>query len=382
MQPKIRVVHFLHRIPPEYSGAALQALRLIERFQLGSACKSSVVAYSEGGQRHTVPDGIPCSIIRIRRSLPGKIVQYGKLFAAIARSRADIVHVHGYHRPAVWFAAVLRKKILLKTTLFGVDDLAAIRRRSTVDRMTVGLIDRVVSLTYSMSKANAPWASEERIPNGVDTTRFGAGSDRTGARRQLNLPEDEPVFLFVGGDSPRKGFDSLPEAWRHIRRGLPDRTPVLVVIGKFRNPSNSHWLTDQLRGSEHVVIDKVVEDMPVWLGASDVLLSLSRQEGLPNSVLEAVCMDRFVAAQDIPDTYTGILNERNSVIVRKFDGEAVRCLSEALAEGRHRQVDNSAIRQELDIDVIARRYVELYGSIVSRPRTISPAADPARRSNR
>lgn len=361
----IRVAHFLHRIPPEYSGAALQALQLIPYIEEGGRIRNCVLAYTERPGRSQLEGGPPCTAVRIRRGVFGKLTQYLQLLLALWRTGAQVLHVHGYHRPIVLFGWVMRKRLVLKTTLFGVDDIASIRAKTPLDRYLVRKVARVISLTKRLSEVNRRWAPDIYIPNGVDTMRFAPDRDPVAARLAVGLPPECAVFLYSGGDYSRKGFQELPGLWGRIRAQLSRFSPHLVVVGHFHVPDSLPWLQERLNGKDVTMVGRLVTDVPLWLAASDIFMCLSSEEGLPNSVLEAVCMNRFVLARRIPDTYNDILSGSNSVLVDEIDDRALQCLGEHLAANRHRRIDNQGIRERLDIRRIAGQYGTLYRTLVA-----------------
>jgi glycosyltransferase involved in cell wall biosynthesis len=365
VQQVIRVVHFVHRLPPEYSGASRQAIELIPHIGKDEGIENHLVGYAWHPDAVEYPTGIPCVAVGLRRGWLGKVAQYSALFAALWRAHARVVHIHGYHRPVLLFGWLLGKRLLLKTTLFGIDDVGSIRAKTPLDRYLVRKVACTVSLTKRLSDVNRQWGPEARITNGVDPTRFRADADPVAARHVTGLPPECTVFLYSGGDSARKGFLKLPDLWGRIRTRLRPFSPHLVVLGCFRASDSLPWLQERVHGKDVTVVDRLVADMPVWLAASDVFLCLSTEEGLPNSVLEAVCMNRFVMARRIPDTYDDVLFESNSLLVDELDAQAIERLGERLAAGRHRDIDNRGVRERVDIRRAASRYAVLYRELVA-----------------
>jgi len=357
----IRVAHFVHRIPPEYSGAGLQALSLIEELGKEEGVESSVIAYALDPARVDPPRTAHTTVVPIREGVLGKLRQYAALARAVRRTRADLVHVHGYHGPVLLFAWLLGKPVILKTTMLGVDDVPSIRARGRLPRLLVGGVARVVSLTAALHRANAGSARSVVVPNGVDLTVFRPRAAEPGLREGAGVPSDALLFLHAGGDSERKGFRRLPGLWNRLRRRLAHHSPHLVVSGRFRDPRNADRLRAEVEG-DLTVIEGML-DLSAWLATGDVLLFLSRQEGLPNAVLEAVATDTFVLAQDIPDTYDGILDDSNSLVVGEMDDDAIEAVAARIEGGGHRSVDNSGFRERFALSRVAAEYRRLYAEV-------------------
>lgn len=163
------------------------------------------------------------------------------------------------------------------------------------------LADRVVVSTRAMLdyfRALGVKTPMEVIGNGVDVERFrppSGGGERERTRASLGIGPDEPVLLFVGSVTPRKGVELLLEAWvRHVRR---HPTSHLLIAGPERtrfDPAHAdyHARLEALRrdsgAPERVRYLGVVENVPELMRAADVLVFPSRREGMGNVVLEAM----------------------------------------------------------------------------------------------
>ncbi len=99
--------------------------------------------------------------------------------------------------------------------------------------------------------------------------------DRRAAREALNLPLDVPIFAFVGRLTPQKAPDRLWQAWSAVRRR--DGWAQLLVLGEGYVPP--------LAGVRHLGFVPNVAD---HLDACDAVVLLSRWEGLPLAVLDAM----------------------------------------------------------------------------------------------
>lgn len=125
------------------------------------------------------------------------------------------------------------------------------------------------------------------LPTGVDVERF-----RPAGRREARVVSVAPVDRW-----PRaiiKGWDRIVE----VARRLPD-VPFVLVGG-------SAQVYERLKPPENVVLRGPVpyEDMPSIYQQSSVVLQLSRSEGLPNALLEAMacaCVPVATSVGGIPE---------------------------------------------------------------------------------
>lgn len=117
---------------------------------------------------------------------------------------------------------------------------------------------------------------------GVDLNRFQPIVDRTQVRAELGIAQDTPVVICVGEHSDRKNHETvlrtaslLPEV-EVLFCGVGDRQPQLEA------------LTRELELESRVHFLGFRTDVPQLLGASDVFMFPSWQEGLPVSQMEAM----------------------------------------------------------------------------------------------
>jgi glycosyltransferase involved in cell wall biosynthesis len=364
----MRIAHFIHRLPREYSGAATQAAALVGRLSRSQNIACSIVAYSQSG---TEPDpSVPCEqfVVPIGRGVSGKALQLIRLFAALRSTRSDILHVHGFNLPAVVFGMLTFRKIVLKTTLLGTDDLESLKKRyPVVFRFVVlPLVDAVISLTGALARANADAGRKNHlIPNGVNWEDFATEHSREeeSARARFGIPPDRILFLFVGGDSARKGFHELPMFWNKIGSELGDGKAHLLVVGRFLSAGSSEQLLERCNSNSVTVVPEVVDLRPI-LKATDIFVSLSLSEGLPNAVLEAAASDVFVLARNLPGAFDEILDRDNSLLFESLDSQVLAGLKELVRERRYQRVDNSRYAARFDLSLIADSYRRLYDSLL------------------
>jgi glycosyltransferase involved in cell wall biosynthesis len=119
----------------------------------------------------------------------------------------------------------------------------------------------------------------DTVPYGIDTEVFKPYS-RQMAREIFQLGANDRVLLFVSENlhNYRKGFDLLVEALRQ-EVGIP---VSLCVVGK--SPQGDLPVKVKYLGS---ISDERL--MALAYAAADVLLLPSREDNLPNTMLEAIC---------------------------------------------------------------------------------------------
>jgi glycosyltransferase involved in cell wall biosynthesis len=141
------------------------------------------------------------------------------------------------------------------------------------------------------------------VMNGVDADLFHP-RDRAAARRELGLPVDAAIALYVGNLKPEKGIVELATAWPTVARGV--RGARLEVLG---GGPLKQSIEEKLAGEPTATVHgpKPLPDIPTWMAACDVLVLPSHVEGTPNVVLEALASGRRVvgtAVGGVPDLLT------------------------------------------------------------------------------
>jgi D-inositol-3-phosphate glycosyltransferase len=188
------------------------------------------------------------------------------------------------------------------------------------------------------------------VPCGVNLDLFHP-ADKMSARRQLNLPLDESIVLYVGRLAPIKGIDRLLEALTYIKQAKPLR--LLIVGGDGQNTRESQ---DLQRLSRELGIQDAVtfvgrvehESLPSYYCAADVLVLPSHYETFGLVALEALASGTPVVAARVGAMET-ILREGKTGSVA--DDGTPRLLAagveEFLGKSRAGSLSAAAIRESV-----------------------------------
>lgn len=165
--------------------------------------------------------------------------------------------------------------------------------------------DRVVAVSRPLAeRAAACGVPRERIAlveNGVDTRLFHV-RDRAASRERLGLSAGGRLVLFVGRLEREKGAVDLLRAFARVAPSREDLT--LAMVGGGRAEAECRALAAPLGDRVRLVGPRPLEEVAVWMGACDVLVLPSWNEGTPNVVIEALASGRRVVATrvgGIPD---------------------------------------------------------------------------------
>lgn len=173
--------------------------------------------------------------------------------------------------------------------------------------------------------------------NGIDTSYFSdtlfSKEEVLQKKKELNIPETDFVFLFVGRIVKDKGINELVEAFVSLQQEQPDST--LLLVGPFEDALDPVSPITKEIIETHPKIKPVgfQQDVRLFFGISDALVFPSYREGFPNVVMQA-------GAMGLPAIVSNI-NGCNEIITPNVNGLIVPAKDVvALSKSMHELIDN------------------------------------------
>lgn len=164
------------------------------------------------------------------------------------------------------------------------------RRTCILDAVheSAAVITRSQSLATLLGEAGADRTKLVPITNGIDTTLFKA-ADKVLARQLVDVPEDARVLLYVGNFLPVKNPLMLVKAFEKLCARPENANLRLVMVGKgpLQGEVQAAAAGADLANRVHLTGPLPAAKVAEWMQAADVFCMTSRNEGLPNVILEA-----------------------------------------------------------------------------------------------
>src|SRR6266481_2765088 len=247
-----------------------------------------------------MPEGIPIIEVPMEREISPlrDFISACRLWRAIRSLRPAVTNV-GTPKAGLLggLAAWLNRVPCRFYTLHGLrfETTKGLKRRLLIyaERLACRFAHRVVCVSHSVrEKAIASGlASRERTVvlgsgscNGVDASRFAPTPQRISQaaelRRQLGIPAQAPIVLFVGRLTCDKGIPELMKAFLQLYKQFPDLWLLLVGCFEDEDPLPVDTRT-HLKTHPHVIFTGPAQDTAPYYALADVFVLPSHREGLP-----------------------------------------------------------------------------------------------------
>jgi glycosyltransferase involved in cell wall biosynthesis len=257
--------------------------------------ESPLAASPAGGGRY---DGVPVRYVKAafpRRFFGARV--RGPLLAALAR--ADVCHIHGVWNVPEWWASYLSRTCKLPYVVSprGMLQPQAVRRGRWRKAVAYQLLERAnlrgAALLHATSEPEAEALRDLQlgvpiavVPNGVDLASAQAAP--RGYRRQLGIPSDAFLVLYLGRMHRIKRLDLLADAFDELRR--THASAHLVLAGHDEHGLIA-GLTRRLSahaGSVHALDAVNGQDKWALLRDADATVLCSDSESFGMTVVESL----------------------------------------------------------------------------------------------
>ena len=202
---------------------------------------------------------------------------------------------------------------------------------------------------------NCPQEKISVVYNGVDLKRFhpdNTNKFRDSIRKQLNIPDNRFLILFVGSGFERKGLKGLLKATQYLQ----SEDWNLLIMGKGRWNKFLKFAPENLR--DKIIYKEPVPEIEKYYSAADIFILPSIYEPFGNANLEAlasglpVITTRHCGASDIiqheqnglivenPESSKEVAEKINTLFdpaLRKFIGKNARALAEQYSVDKNTQ---------------------------------------------
>lgn len=343
-----RVLMYSTYFPPEFSGAAQQALVLARQLRdLGHHVEFVTVRWHALPERDVV-DGFPVTRLYAGRGSKHRELRlWANLCAFVWKRRHDfdILHSHGaYYTNAIVgpLARAAGLKSIVKASLSN-DDLHDIGRRLSgrLHRALLSRVDAYVAISRDLmrefSDCGLPAERIHYLPNGVNTAQFTPTDDarRLALRSTLGLPADIPLALYAGVMDGRKNIEWLARQWVE-QDGFGTGARLLAVGPQSREDPDGAVISRlqalAARAPHLFMLKPHSSGMESYLRAADLLVLPSHREGLPNVVLEAMACGLPCVAADVSGTRDLVQHGRTGYTYAPDDAESLcQAVREALS---------------------------------------------------
>jgi glycosyltransferase involved in cell wall biosynthesis len=162
------------------------------------------------------------------------------------------------------------------------------------------------------------------IPTGVDESIFNPESlNREECRKNLSINDSQIAIGILAVLRQFKRHDLFLKMAKSLIKKYPDKRLVFFIAGNGPQKENIDKIINEFNLTEYVKMIGHINNVPEFLSAIDILvLSSDSKEGVPQSVMQGLCMNKPVVSSDSGST-RDLFNNNNFQLIQKGSAEAL-----------------------------------------------------------
>jgi len=228
----------------------------------------------------------------------------GRLAAKLTHTRPVLYTAHGFHfyKGAPWYywAFIYPAEYLAARW---TDGLIVINQEDYINAQRMGF------------KPNKNLFSVHGVGvNLSKISRISLADD--GIRKELKIKKEDIIFTCVAGFTPNKNQLFLLKAWEKITQQFTNIH--LLFVGHGNNIDNvKKYTNNNLLKRTHFLGYR--KDVPQILSKSDIVVLVSKREGLPRSIMEAMALGKPLIVSNVRGNCDLVEQRKNGFLVELGD---------------------------------------------------------------
>jgi len=331
-------------------------------------------ASSTGGHKEEVESaGVTCWEIPFARSpySPANVQAFRQLKALLKAQYFDLIHVHT--PVAAFLGRYLAKATRQGAVLYTAHGFHFCRGAPlknwliyyTAERIAARWTDGLIVLNDEDFKNARRLGFQPEINLfyvhgvGVELNRYSPSPGAGSIRAELGLGRDDAILTCVAELNHNKNHDFLLDAWQRLSPGCD--SAHLLLVG---NGENEVMLKRKVEREQipRVYFLDYRKDVPQILQETDTVTLVSKQEGLPRCIMEAMAAGKPVVATNVRGSRDLVEDLKSGLLVELGDvkGLAV-ALEKLIASPNLRQSMGAAAKKKIQDYSLEKVLVEMAG---------------------
>lgn len=361
----------------------MKILMLTGSFRVGGAQRQMLEL-----TRRLSPDRFAVSVLALNREGPleadfsaagltastlGRGIRYLTLRRRLRQERPQVLHCWG-DSANLWGTLCCGRGTAMIMSWRNLGQRMVSYRR-LVERLAVrraaALVANSQAVARCLTERGLAAASVRVIPNGVDTKRFRPPSEdeRQRARTSQGLAGAGPVVACLARTDPVKNLALFVDIAARVSEEFVG-THFVVIGGSANRVERAEAdrvaaLAERRGLGERFQLLGLTSEVPTALASADLVMQTSREEGLPNGLIEAAACGLPAIASDVGGSSEVIQDGQTGLLFPSGDAAAGAArLREMLADPDKRAImGNAALRRARELfrmDRMVADYEELY----------------------
>jgi len=206
----------------------------------------------------------------------------------------------------------------------------------------------------------------QSIPTGIDTEIYNPKNfDRIRSRKFFELPDDHIVIGIIAVLRQFKRHDLFLEMSRDLLRKFPNKKFVFIIAGDGPQKESLLEYSKKLNIESNVRFLGHVDNVAELLSAIDIfVLSSDSKEGVPQSVMQALLMEKYVVATSSGST-EDLLHDNNFQLVSADSRKALTEGVSSFLDFPEKRNIGCYVQENFSRTVMVKKIIHIYNGILS-----------------